>query len=393
MRNHLRLPLLALAIALLAPPPAARATEEGEVLLDEVTRVVERRFYARRSLDVPDLEAARDAAREAARAAPTRRAEIAVVNEFLGRLGASHTFVLPKPAYEDLYLVEMEGKIAPRLGLVLEEREDRTPPKSEGAWRLFVNTLLDGGAADAAGVRRGDEIIAIDGFPLGDSPRLVSMFDRGTGARPSFELDAHASDPVRLLLRSAPGDPARELTVRPTATSRNRATRASVRTTEREGKKLGYIHFHHVLHPDASRALDEALAGPFRDAATVIVDLRGWGGRVDVAQRIVRTLTRSEWRGRVVALIDERTRSAKEVMSYMLAKKGVPLVGRRTAGAVLGCAMIDVKPDEVLVLAVQDVDALTDGVRLEGHGVPPTVLVPDELAVRARARRDPRGRD
>jgi C-terminal processing protease CtpA/Prc len=361
-------PALLLAATLLAPA-LAHATEEGEVLLDDVTAAIERRYYARRELDRSALEAERDALRDAMRIAPTRRAEIAVANALVATLGVSHTFVLPRAAYEDLYLTEMQGKLAPHYGFTLDAREER----------LFVDQLLDGAPAEIAGLRRGDEVLAIDGFPLGDSPRLVSLFDRGTGARPGFELDAHDGRPVRLLVRRTAGGPVRPIEVRAEDTSRNRAARASVRTTEREGKKLGYIHLFHVLHPDAARALEDALAGPFHDAAAVLVDLRGWGGRVDVAQRVVRLLTRAEWRGRVVALVDERSRSAKEVISFLLAKRGVPLIGRKTAGAVLGCAMIEVKPDEVLVLAVQDVDSLTDGVRLEGHGVEPTVRVPDAL--------------
>jgi carboxyl-terminal processing protease len=360
--------LLAIPLVL-APVGRATATDQGEQLLDGVTATVEKRFYARRDLDRAAFEAERDALRDAMRAAPTRRAEIAVANELLARLGASHTFLLPAGAYDDLYRCEMQGRLAPRYGFTIEARGER----------LFVDSILDGGPAERAGILRGDEVIAIDGYPLGDSPRLVSLFDRGTGKRPDFEVEAHDRAPLGIALRSAPGGPVRTIEVAAEDYNRIRASAASVRTTERAGRKIGYIHLWHVLHPEVLRALEEALDGPLAGCDAVLVDLRGWGGRVDVAMRVVRLLTGSRWRDRVIGLVDEKARSAKEVISYHLAKHGIPLVGRRTAGAVLGAGMFDVKPDAVLVLAVQEVDSLTDGVRLEGRGVPATVVVADDL--------------
>ena len=91
------------------------------------------------------------------------------------------------------------------------------------------------------------------------------------------------------------------------------------------------------------------------------------------------------WRRPVVILIDGGTRSGKEVVTYGLQRHGVPVVGSRTAGALLAGRGFLLGDGSLLVLAVADVRV--EGERLEGHGVVPDIEVPFPLPYAAG--RDP----
>ena len=112
-------------------------------------------------------------------------------------------------------------------------------------------------------------------------------------------------------------------------------------------------------------AVAEALAaGPLKDADGLVLDLRGrWGGgSSDAAELFLgdtpsfRLIPRGgedilanvRWRRPLVAIIDEGTRSGLEVFAYALKANGIPLVGTRTAGALLaGSAYL--LPDDSLL--------------------------------------------
>jgi Peptidase family S41 len=83
------------------------------------------------------------------------------------------------------------------------------------------------------------------------------------------------------------------------------------------------------------------------------------------------------WRKPVVAIIDEGTRSGLELFAYALKTNGIPLVGTRTARAVLVSTAYMLLDDSLLMLAVMDV--VTDGKRLEETGIEPDVLVEREI--------------
>ena len=82
-----------------------------------------------------------------------------------------------------------------------------------------------------------------------------------------------------------------------------------------------------------------------------------------------------KWRKPVAMLINEGTRSGKEVLAYGFKEYRLgELVGHRTEGAVLAATAFLIGDDGLLLLAVEDV--LVDGKRLEGVGVEPTIEVP-----------------
>lgn len=76
----------------------------------------------------------------------------------------------------------------------------------------------------------------------------------------------------------------------------------------------------------------------------------------------------------IVALINGGSRSGKELLAYSLKNSGrATLVGDRTAGYVLGGRLFSIDERCALYLAVTDCEV--DGVRLEGVGVEPDVLI------------------
>jgi C-terminal processing protease CtpA/Prc len=122
----------------------------------------------------------------------------------------------------------------------------------------------------------------------------------------------------------------------------------------------------------------------------LVLDLRSrWGGApADAAEIFVGDTpemrmiendgevhyTNTRWRKPVVAIIDEGTRSGMEILANALKLNGIPLVGSKTAGAVVAGRGFLLPDDSLLVLAVADV--LVDGGRLEANPVEPDIEVP-----------------
>ena len=80
------------------------------------------------------------------------------------------------------------------------------------------------------------------------------------------------------------------------------------------------------------------------------------------------------WQKPVVAIIDEGARSGLELFAYALKSNGIPLVGARTAGALLAGRAYLLPDDSLLEVAVSDA-VIGDDVRLEGVGVAPDIPV------------------
>jgi C-terminal processing protease CtpA/Prc len=77
------------------------------------------------------------------------------------------------------------------------------------------------------------------------------------------------------------------------------------------------------------------------------------------------------WSKPVVFLVDDRTRSAKELLSWHIRDESLgPLVGEKTEGAVLGAHFVPLPGGHWLELGAQEVPV--NGVTLEGVGVEPT---------------------
>jgi carboxyl-terminal processing protease len=171
------------------------------------------------------------------------------------------------------------------------------------------------------------------------------------------------------------------------------AMKASTQVIEREGKKIGYIHIWSYAGDKYQQQLEEELIyGRLQDADGFVLDLRyGWGGAPQTALNIytARDLTitsiprdgtrntyHSQWKKPVVMLVNEGSRSAKEILALGFQQYGIgPVVGAKTAGAVVAGRPFLMQDGSILYVAVADVYVNKDQ-RLEGNGVTPDIIVP-----------------
>lgn len=255
----------------------------------------------------------------------------------------------------------------------------------------FVTDVYDGSPAAKAGIVMGDEILAVDGKPY----REIASFQGKVGQSVDIRLRRRAD--------AAPiGVKVAVERLRPLPTF-EKAIENSVAVSERDGQKIGYVRFWTLSTRDGLDIVERELStGRLSNVDGVIVDLRGrWGGgAADAAELFVGdtpsfrliprrgkdTLANVRWRGPVVALVDEGTRSGLELFAYALKINGIPLVGERTAGALLAGRAYTLPDNSLLEIAVSDA-VIDDNVRLEGNGIAPDIRVALPLAYAAG--RDP----
>jgi carboxyl-terminal processing protease len=356
-------------------------------LIEEVSRLVTKQFYDRETVE--RVWARARAAHTAALPPKAASEEVAAaLDAMLDDLGASHTehYSPGEVAYYELLDVFARDEFAPRLrklfpkGQVAYTGIGVVPRTVEG--RVFLAAVYHGGPAERAGLLVGDEIVSADGKP----------FD------PIGSFDNKAGEPVRLEVRRVEAGPAFPVEVVPRRIRPNEfflsAMRASMRVIAHDGRRWGYVRvwsyarrqYHHLL-------VEELAEGRLKDVDGLVLDLRGgWGGaqpeytELFVGGAPLMTYVGRDgrehfasfrWRRPVVVLVNEGTRSGKEVVTYGLKRHGVPVVGTRTAGALLAGRGFLLRDGSLLVLAVSDVRV--EGERLERRGVVPDVVVPFRL--------------
>lgn len=240
----------------------------------------------------------------------------------------------------------------------------------------FAERVFAGGPAAAAGVLRGDRLVAVDGQPF----------------HPLGSFRGRAGEPLDLEIERRPGE---RLHVRVTPERLRpvdewlRDHRQGTRVVDAHGRSVAYAPVWTCVG-GVMEALDEALQTELKDADALVVDLRaGWGGcnpeMLHLFNPTAPTLTRitrdgerfvwtPSWKKPLVLLIDGGSRSGKEVVARAVQRHGLGvLVGERTAGAAVGGRPYFLSDGSLLYLAVQDF--LSDGERLESIGVTPDVEV------------------
>ena len=223
------------------------------------------------------------------------------------------------------------------------------------------------------GVRGGDESDrpAIELSWPGDRIAMVQlrMFDEDPAVFTETMNAVMASDAEALIidLRSTPGGSF------PTAAALSRALR---REAVDAGAFLTRAWFaRHGDYPD----LDQ-YAGI---AALEELDLAAFAAQLqrDGAARLVLPAHDDPiFEGRLVILTDRDTASTCEPLVYLLQQQGVPVIGERTAGAMLSAEHFPM--DETFRLFVPVADYLTpDLVRLDRNGIRPDIEVPASQAL------------
>jgi carboxyl-terminal processing protease len=317
--------------------------------------------------------------------------ESATLDALIASLGASHTARLTPDTMAYYEALAIYGSTS---GALSAARRKLFPPRGivtyEGVgWRLreidgrmFASAVYDGGPAWRAGILLGDEVVSIDGA----TPSEIESFRGKSGQTVTAGLRRVSGQAMTML--DVPVE-----RIEPIAFFAS-AARDSVRIANRNGYRIGSIRLW-AYAGDAFQDLlrDELSHGRLKDVDALVLDLRGgWGGAspeyvslfagcIPLMTFIDRTgaehFASFQWRRPVVIAIDEATRSGKEIFAWALQRAGVPLVGARTPGAVLG-AKASILPDSSLLLvAVKDVRVENE--RLEGRGVEPNVAVPFAL--------------
>jgi len=319
------------------------------------------------------------------------------IDRVLASLGASHTGRYKPDTIDYFELIDIFRYA------VRDDMRRLFPPQGRASYHgigmvvetvdgvPFVSDVYDGRSADEAGILVGDEIISVDGAPY---HAIESFRDK-------------ADQTVEVSLRRHPGaDPVTAKVevkrLRPLPTFA-RAIEDSVAVTNHGGRRIGYVRFWTLSSSDGLDIVARELAdGRLKDADGLVVDLRGrWGGGPsDAAELFVgdtppfRLIPRDgedilanvRWHRPVVAIIDEGSRSGLELFAYALKANGIPLVGARTAGALLAGRAFLLPDDTLLELAVSDA-VIGENERLEGRGISPDIPVPFTLPYAAG--RDP----
>ena len=305
-----------------------------------------------------------------------------VLNPFLEDLGVSHTRFYDR-RHQGYYMLRslfstrsLDSPAFYTTGLQLD---DGDPGR--------VQAVLDGSPAAAAGLRRGDRIVAVDGR------KFESLLQWQSARRVRLSIDSAGT--------------LREVMLKPKWQGMHRAmlqaTLASQRIHDCGPRKIAYLHLWSGTNDGFLQALQDAV----RDAKAAavdgfVLDLRdGYGGAwwdyldpffADRSEYFVATgfgpdgesepqraepqVNANAWLGPVAVLINGGTRSGKEALAYQFRKTGRGRVfGSTTRGAFSGGlgAFADRDANYILYLAVQEFRL--DGTVIEGVGVAADVAV------------------
>jgi carboxyl-terminal processing protease len=374
------------ATAETASQPDEAPAKSNQADFDQVWELVRDRFYDPH-LNGLDWQEERARFRPQAASARSREEAAVVINAMLGKLIASHThyYTPEEPAYYQLADIFAGGlehhgldRIFPRGDVSYPGIGVFTEADSQG--HTFVTGVIEGAPAHGAGVLVGDEIVSADDRPF----------------HPVDSFRGKVGQSVSLRIRRVSGATPIAITVTPADLHPNemflRGLKASARVIATDKAKIGYVHVWSYASPRIQSALEDLMSdGPLKDADALVFDLRGgWGGAqpqyldlfnpraptMQVKNRNGETgFVDVKWRKPVAMLINEGTRSGKEVLAYGFKQYRLgELIGHRTEGAVLAATAFLIGDDGLLLLAVEDV--LVDGQRLEGVGVTPTIEVP-----------------
>ncbi|AHK45777.1 putative exported carboxyl-terminal protease protein [Ensifer adhaerens OV14] len=378
---------------------AADVPQSGDAVFDRVITLVNSEFHDENALDRFNAAAKKEiesAAPALSTTGSTARVD-AAIEATLASLQASHNgrFKSDTIAYFELSDIFRFA--------IRDELRRLFPPDGEVSYAgigmvtqligdaRFVTDVYDGSPAAKAGIVMGDEILAVDGKPYREIASFQGKVGQSVDVRLRRKADA-ALTSIKVAVER----------LRPLPTF-EKAIKDSVAVSERDGRKIGYVRFWTLSTRDGLDIVARELStGRLSNVDGLVVDLRGrWGGgAADAAELFVGdtpsfrliprrgkdTLANVRWRGPVVALVDEGTRSGLELFAYALKINGIPLVGERTAGALLAGRAYILPDNSLLEIAVSDA-VIDDNVRLEGNGIAPDIRVALPLAYAAG--RDP----
>lgn len=381
-----------LILLLLLSSPLWAQTKPQAKIFEQAWQTVNDNFYDPKFNGV-NWQAIREKYQPQAAQAQSNQQIAVAINQMLSQLRTSHThfYTQDEPAYYQLLGIFQPGNKD------FQQQIKKFFPKGKieysgiGAFtkningKTFVSAILDGSPAAIAGLKVGDSLLGVDGSPY----------------QPIQSFVGKAGQKVTLLIQRSPNPKTQiEIAIAPqmldATTMFLDAQQASTQVIERQGKKIGYVHIWSYAGDQYQQQLEEDLIyGRLKDADGLVLDLReGWGGAspnylniftakgpnvTTVLRNSKRNTVNYQWKKPVVMIVNEGSRSGKEILAFGFQKYNIgPVIGTKTAGAVVGGRPFLMQNGNLLYLAVADV--FVDGnQRLEGKGVTPDINVPFSL--------------
>ncbi len=392
--------ILVMLLCWLISPVLLTRAQSASGIFDQVWETVNENFYDPNFNGI-DWQAMRSKYQSQVRHAQSSEEVAAVINQMLSELKTSHTqlYTANEPAY-----YQALGIFQPRIPDLREQLKKFFPNgKIEYSGigiftkdingKTFVSAILDGSPAAEAQLKVGDQLLSVEGRPF----------------HPIQSFAGKANQNVMLLIQrehsvssgeSPNSSSQQEIVVTPkmldATTMFLDAQKASTQVIERQGKKIAYAHIWSYAGDQYHRQLeDDLLYGRLKDADALVLDLReGWGGTpasvlniytgrgpsvTNVPRNGTRNTYNSHWNKPVVMLVNEASRSAKEILAYSFQRYNIGrVVGSKTAGAVVAGRPVLMSDGSLLYVAAANV--YVDGEqRLEGKGVTPDIIVPFSL--------------
>jgi carboxyl-terminal processing protease len=400
--NQLRLPqLMRLAAAMVmscsvllflwvaSPLPKILAKPEVKVF-EQVWQTVNENFYDPNFNGV-DWKAMRDKYEPQAARTKSLQEVAVIINQMLSELKTSHThfYTNNEPAYYQLL-----GIFQPKNP---ESQKDfkKLYPTSKIEYsgigavtrdingKTFISAILDGSPATQAGLKVGDQLLSVDNLPY----------------QPIESFAGKAGKEVTLLIQRTPDTKSRQtIVVTPkmfdASTMFMKAQQASTQVIERNSKKIGYVHiWSNAADPDQEQLREDLIYGRLRNADGLVLDIRdGWGGGdikylniftakegpsiTNVFRNGRKSVYIYQWKKPVVLVINEGSRSSKEIIAYSFQQNKIgSVIGSKTAGAVVAGRPFPIQEGSFLYVAVANV-FINGNQRLEGKGVAPDINVP-----------------
>ena len=379
-------------MAMLALSVSSLYAGDYDSLFEQITEIVDENFYDS-TFNGIDWENVKSKYGKKVGTVNSRASFSTLVDQMLSKLNASHThyYTQDDPVY--YHLADIFKDAPPFKPAICKAFNDCTV-KFTGIGiiitkfgeKVFVKAVLDSTPAHRAGILAGDRILSVDGQPY----------------EPIASFKGRAGSEVKIEIQREDKGKAQCFTVMPQEFVPSKmfgdALRNSAQIVSRHGIDVAYVHIWSFAGENYYESLRELVATKLADAQALVVDLRyGPGGanpwylnifnsRVPVIKHRLRNgrswIYDPQWRKPVVLLVNEDTRSGKEIFAYGFKKYNYgKIVGTRTAGAGLAARPYFLSDGSMLYLAGGA--PLIDADTIEGKGVTPDVVVTQKVKYRA----------
>jgi carboxyl-terminal processing protease len=308
-----------------------------------------------------------------------------LLNELLASFGLSHSGVFTRSDVE-YYVLSTVG--AARVTEPRAFHIGALYARAPRGWR--VRAVLEGYPAAVAGLRRGDIVLSADGAPF----EPLRSFDSGRPAQLHIRRGGRTLWVVVAPVHESPHESLHQATVR------------SVRHVDVDGHRVGVVHLWACTSPAILRDFEAAVLDSLAGVDGIVLDLRdgfgGWwfeyadlffadrrdypsvgsvGRRAETEPKPADAVAKHRsFAGRLVAIVNDGTRSGKEGFAYHLqSRQRATLVGSTTAGAFNGMSASFIDPRRDFLIEIPVSRVMLDGHEIEDVGVAPDVRVEQPL--------------